>query len=92
MSDSLPQRNGGQILVEALRRNAVDTVYCIPGESYLPVLDALHDADGIRSIVKMCIRDRGMHRCQGQHGDGDRRASHVDGRAQRDRYRIGRCV
>ncbi|WP_437179155.1 hypothetical protein, partial [Pseudomonas aeruginosa] len=23
MSDSLPQRNGGQILVEALRRNAV---------------------------------------------------------------------
>ncbi|MFO2375642.1 hypothetical protein QOU54_29960, partial [Pseudomonas aeruginosa] len=36
MSDSLPQRNGGQILVEALRRNAVDTVYCIPGESYLP--------------------------------------------------------
>lgn len=51
MSDSLPQRNGGQILVEALRRNAVDTVYCIPGESYLPVLDALHDADGIRTIV-----------------------------------------
>ncbi|MCR3809484.1 thiamine pyrophosphate-binding protein [Pseudomonas aeruginosa] len=51
MSDSLPQRNGGQILVEALRRNAVDTVYCIPGESYLPVLDALHDANGIRTIV-----------------------------------------
>ena len=51
MSDSLPQRNGGQILVEALRRNAVDTVYCIPGESYLPVLDALYDADGIRTIV-----------------------------------------
>ena len=51
MSDSLPQRNGGQILVEALRRNAVDTVYCIPGESYLPVLDALHDADGIRTVV-----------------------------------------
>lgn len=51
MSDSLPQRNGGQILIEALRRNAVDTVYCIPGESYLPVLDALYDADGIRTVV-----------------------------------------
>lgn len=51
MSDSLPQRNGGQILVEALRRNAVDTVYCIPGESYLPVLDALYDTDGIRTVV-----------------------------------------
>ena len=36
--------------MEALRRNA-DTVYCIPGESYLPVLDALHDADGIRTVV-----------------------------------------
>lgn len=50
MSD-LPARNGGQILVEALLRNAVDTVYCIPGESYLPVLDALHDARSIRTIV-----------------------------------------
>lgn len=50
MSD-LPARNGGQILVEALLRHAVDTVYCIPGESYLPVLDALHDASGIRTIV-----------------------------------------
>ena len=50
MSD-LPVRNGGQILVEALLRNAVDTVYCIPGESYLPVLDALHDAHSISTIV-----------------------------------------
>lgn len=44
-------RNGGQILVEALHQHAVDTVYCIPGESYLPVLDALHDASGIQTIV-----------------------------------------
>jgi len=44
-------RNGGKILVDALLRNAVDTVYCVPGESYLPVLDALHDAGGIRTIV-----------------------------------------
>ena len=44
-------RNGGQILVEALRRNAVDTVYCVPGESYLPVLDALQDQTDIRTIV-----------------------------------------
>ncbi len=50
MSD-LPARNGGQILVEALLRHTVDTVYCIPGESYLPVLDALHDASGIQTIV-----------------------------------------
>ncbi len=50
MSD-LPIRNGGQILVNALQQHAVDTVYCIPGESYLPVLDALHDARGIQTIV-----------------------------------------
>jgi acetolactate synthase-1/2/3 large subunit len=51
MSDSKQPRNGGQILVEALIRNAVDTIYCVPGESYLPVLDALHDATSIRTIV-----------------------------------------
>jgi acetolactate synthase-1/2/3 large subunit len=36
-------RNGGQILVEALKIQGVDRVYCVPGESYLPVLDALYD-------------------------------------------------
>ncbi|MDR6925883.1 thiamine pyrophosphate-binding protein [Pseudomonas sp. BE134] len=51
MSDSIQPRNGGQILVEALLRNAVDTLYCVPGESYLPVLDALCDTPSIRTIV-----------------------------------------
>jgi acetolactate synthase-1/2/3 large subunit len=51
MPDHIPTRNGGQILVEALRCNAVDTLYCVPGESYLPVLDALHDTPSIRTIV-----------------------------------------
>jgi acetolactate synthase-1/2/3 large subunit len=51
MSDSKQPRSGGQILVEALIRNAVDTIYCVPGESYLPVLDALRDATSIRTIV-----------------------------------------
>ncbi|WP_325340887.1 thiamine pyrophosphate-dependent enzyme [Xylophilus sp.] len=50
-STDTPRRNGGQILVEALRRNQVDTIYCVPGESYLPVLDALADHDSIRTIV-----------------------------------------
>ncbi|QKZ04057.1 thiamine pyrophosphate-binding protein [Pseudomonas eucalypticola] len=51
MSDLKQTRNGGQILVEALRRNGVDTLYCVPGESYLPVLDALCDVPSIRTIV-----------------------------------------
>ena len=44
-------RTGGRILVDALLANGVDTVYCIPGESYLPVLDALHDTPAIRTVV-----------------------------------------
>lgn len=51
MSNVVRQRNGGQILVSALSANGVDTIYCVPGESYLPVLDALYDAIGIRTIV-----------------------------------------
>lgn len=51
MSDSLKKRHGGEILVQALIRNAVDTLYCVPGESYLPVLDALHDTPSIKTIV-----------------------------------------
>ncbi|MFC0400041.1 thiamine pyrophosphate-binding protein [Paraburkholderia rhizosphaerae] len=51
MSDTAVTRNGGKILVDALVRNGVDTVYCVPGESYLPVLDALHDAHRVRTIV-----------------------------------------
>lgn len=45
-------RTGGQLLVDTLRVNGVDRVFCVPGESYLPVLDALHDArDAIRLYV-----------------------------------------
>ena len=31
-------------LVETLVMNGVTRVFCVPGESYLAVLDALHDA------------------------------------------------
>jgi len=44
-------RTGGQILVDALKIHGVDTVFCVPGESYLAALDALHDArENIRSL------------------------------------------
>jgi acetolactate synthase-1/2/3 large subunit len=42
--------SGGRILVQALRSQGVDRIYCVPGESYLPVLDALYDAPEI-SVV-----------------------------------------
>ncbi|ASJ72585.1 thiamine pyrophosphate-binding protein [Granulosicoccus antarcticus] len=36
--------SGGQLLVKALKTHGVQRVFCVPGESYLPVLDALHDS------------------------------------------------
>jgi len=44
-------RTGGQVLVDALKIHGVDTVFCVPGESYLAALDALYDAkDTIRTF------------------------------------------
>ncbi|TYO99399.1 acetolactate synthase large subunit [Geothermobacter ehrlichii] len=49
---TIPQREGGRILVDALKIHQVDTVFCVPGESFLPVLDALHDEqERMRLIV-----------------------------------------
>lgn len=45
-------RTGGQVLIDALREHDVDTVFCVPGESYLAALDALYDVrDFIRVIT-----------------------------------------
>ncbi len=43
-------RSGGQLIVDALAIHGVDTVFGVPGESYLAVLDALHDSQ-IRFII-----------------------------------------
>src|SRR5262249_24010759 len=52
MNDHAQMRTGGQILVENLQAHGVDMAFCVPGESYLAVLDALYDArDRIRLIV-----------------------------------------
>ena len=37
-------RTGGQLVADQLAVHGVDTVFTLPGESFLPVLDALHDA------------------------------------------------
>ena len=44
-------RTGAQILVDQLKIHGADTVFCVPGESYLAVLDALYDANSIRTIT-----------------------------------------
>jgi acetolactate synthase-1/2/3 large subunit len=45
-----PSRTGGQILVDALHIHGVEIAFGVPGESYLDVLDALHDSD-IRFVI-----------------------------------------
>jgi acetolactate synthase I/II/III large subunit len=37
-------RTGGRIVVDQLVANGIDAAFCVPGESFLAVLDALHDA------------------------------------------------
>ncbi len=37
-------KTGGQLIVEALEAQGVERVFCVPGESYLAVLDALCDS------------------------------------------------
>jgi acetolactate synthase-1/2/3 large subunit len=45
-------RTGGQLLVDALLVQGASHAFCVPGESYLPILDALYDVpDRIRLIT-----------------------------------------
>ena len=52
MKNELKARTGGQLLVDALKVHGVDTAFCVPGESYLAVLDALYDA---REAIKLIV-------------------------------------
>ncbi|MBN9243283.1 MAG: thiamine pyrophosphate-binding protein [Mesorhizobium sp.] len=59
-------KTGGQLIVEALEANKVERVFCVPGESYLAVLDALHDS-AITTVV--CRQEGGaamMADCEGR--------------------------
>jgi acetolactate synthase-1/2/3 large subunit len=53
---SHPVRTGGQILVDQLVAQGVGHVFCVPGESYLAALDALHDA---KVQVTICRQEGG---------------------------------
>lgn len=51
-------RNGGQLLVESLRALGATKAFGVPGESYLAVLDALHDTEGELDYV-LCRNEGG---------------------------------
>ncbi len=46
-----PPRTGARLLVDQLLIQGVNTIFCVPGESFLGVLDALHDARSIRLVI-----------------------------------------
>ena len=50
-------KTGGEILIDGLRVNGVDKVFCVPGESYLAALDAFHDVPEIQLVV--CRQESG---------------------------------
>jgi acetolactate synthase-1/2/3 large subunit len=49
-------RTAAQVLVDQLRIQGVSRVFCVPGESYLPVLDALH---GSGIAITVCRNEGG---------------------------------
>jgi acetolactate synthase-1/2/3 large subunit len=58
-------KTGGQLIVESLEANGVERIFCVPGESYLAVLDALHDSP-IETIV--CRQEGGAAMMADCHG------------------------
>jgi acetolactate synthase-1/2/3 large subunit len=52
----MTQRSGGRILVDQLLIQETERLACVPGESYLAVLDALHD---VKIDVLVCRNEGG---------------------------------
>ncbi len=44
-------RHGGRVLADQLRVQGCRRVFCVPGESYLPVLDGLYEIPEIETVV-----------------------------------------
>ena len=52
MKADLKTRHGGKILADALAGHGVRTAFGVPGESFLPVLDGLHDLkDRLKFVI-----------------------------------------
>lgn len=67
MNKDAMARTGGQVLVDALRIHGVKTAYCVPGESFLAVLEALHQVrDDLKLIV--CRQEGGAAHMAEAHG------------------------
>ena len=43
--------NGGRLLVDCLIAQGADRIFTVPGESFLAVLDALHDSPQVQTVI-----------------------------------------
>lgn len=66
MGGTRSMHTGGELVVEALQSHGIDTVFCVPGESFLPILDALYGAGGIRVVT--CRHEHGAAMMAEAHG------------------------
>ncbi|MCW5626803.1 MAG: thiamine pyrophosphate-binding protein [Burkholderiales bacterium] len=60
-------QRGGRILVDALLTHGVKRAFCVPGESYLAVLDALHDVQQQLELI-VCRQEGGAAFMAEAHG------------------------
>ena len=51
-------KTGGRLLVDALLEQGCDRIFTVPGESFLAVLDALHDTPAIDMVT--CRQEGGV--------------------------------
>jgi acetolactate synthase I/II/III large subunit len=58
MTQTIRKRTGGRILVDNLLAQGCDRIFTVPGESFLAVLDALHDTPAIDLVV--CRQEGGV--------------------------------
>jgi acetolactate synthase-1/2/3 large subunit len=61
------EMTGGEILVEALKTHGTTHAFCVPGESYLAVLDALYDARESIDLIT-CRQEGGAANMAEAHG------------------------
>ncbi len=67
MLGRMQKRTGGQVVADALRAYGIEMAFCVPGESYLPILDALYDLRGEIRVVT-CRHEHGAAVMAEAHG------------------------
>ena len=58
MHNRAAPRTGGRLIADALRVHGVTTVFCVPGESYLEIMDGLYDLSSEISLIS-CRHEHG---------------------------------